>query len=147
MHGVTRILLSIFSSFPPTHPPPTLGEPLYFRGSYIHEVLVQDLLYLRGMVAATDVVVSGCSAGAVQTFINADKIRSMLPQRMRVTGLPDSGFLVGYEGAGGCQYQESMKSTFQLMNVASSLPRGCLDQFKATGTSVFLGFVFTWVGG
>jgi len=30
-------------------------------------------MHRMGMVAATDVVVSGCSAGAVQTFINTGK--------------------------------------------------------------------------
>jgi hypothetical protein len=39
----------------------------------LSRVLVEDLMYRMGMVAATDVVVSGCSAGAVQTFINAGK--------------------------------------------------------------------------
>lgn len=82
------------------------------------------------MAEATDVVISGCSAGAVQTYINIganrkcsvallnlslmflsitssfhtfnkpDKIRSLLPDKMRVTGLPDSGFLVAYDGEG-----------------------------------------------
>jgi len=45
-----------------SHPPPYLPRPL-----------VEDLMYRMGMVAATDVVVSGCSAGAVQTFINTGK--------------------------------------------------------------------------
>ena len=123
------LTLALLPSFPPpfSSPPPSLPR-----------VLVEDLMYRLGMVAATDVVVSGCSAGAVQTFINTgtymqnrenkavlsippslslssfflssffsrflhyqtDKIRSLLPARMRVSGLPDSGFLVAYEGDG-----------------------------------------------
>jgi len=35
---------------------------------------------------------------------------------------------------GACKYQESMANTFSLMNVASSLPQGCLDKFASTGT-------------
>lgn len=98
-------------------------------------------------------------------YNQTDKIRSLLPARMRVTGLPDSGFLVAYEAdgkdkrgeckksgkgwgkvmprlphldlpffLGACKYQESMANTFSLMNVASSLPQGCLDNFASSGT-------------
>jgi ubiquitin C-terminal hydrolase len=93
---------------------------------------------------------------------------------MRVTGLPDSGFLVAYDGEGkekgpikkkgagwdalcqteyimivslhhhftisrlfcllgACNYQKSMIDTFSLMNVSSSIPQGCLDEFGPTG--------------
>ena len=36
---------------------------LYFRGSYIRDELIAHLLEARNMAAATDVVISGCSAG------------------------------------------------------------------------------------
>ena len=52
----------------PSFPPHALVLP-----PYLPRPLVEDLMYRMGMVAATDVVVSGCSAGAVQTFINTGK--------------------------------------------------------------------------
>ncbi|GAB5037332.1 notum homolog [Nannochloropsis oceanica] len=109
-----------------------MDKPLYFRGAYIHRALLEDLMDRMDMAEATDVVISGCSAGAVQTYINIDKIRSLLPDKMRVTGLPDSGFLVAYDGEGACNYQKSMIDTFSLMNVSSSIPQGCLDKFDST---------------
>eukprot|EP00951_Prasinocladus_malaysianus_P027343 scaffold244936_cov26-Prasinocladus_malaysianus.AAC.1 len=41
------------------------GRRLYFRGKYIMEELVDDLLKHRGLGGATDLVVSGCSAGGL----------------------------------------------------------------------------------
>lgn len=61
--------------------------------------------HYSGLDNATDIVVSGCSAGAVQTYINLDYIKTLMPKTAHVVGLPDSGCVfycwVGL-GRGGC---------------------------------------------
>jgi hypothetical protein len=49
------------------------------------------------MSAATDVVVSGCSAGGLATFLHADKWHSRMPAGAHVVAMPDSGFFLDYE--------------------------------------------------
>jgi len=46
-----------------------------------------------GMNKATDVLVSGMSAGGLATFLHVDAIASWLPQA-KVFGVPDSGFFL-----------------------------------------------------
>jgi hypothetical protein len=45
----------------------------------------------RGLSSGAEVVVSGCSAGGVQTFLNTDYLASLLPKDTHVVALPDSG--------------------------------------------------------
>lgn len=57
---------------------------------HVHQT--HSIIPLRsGLGDATDIVISGCSAGAVQTMINLDYIKSLLPKQAHVVGLPDSG--------------------------------------------------------
>lgn len=67
------------------------NSTLFYQGKWITEAVLQDLAEL-GLGNATDVVISGCSAGAIRVFAHLDAIRELLPAQARVTGLPDSGF-------------------------------------------------------
>jgi hypothetical protein len=55
-------------------PTPTVvnGTTLHFRGRAILDAEIKSLLEDRGMDKATDVVVSGCSAGGLATFLHCD---------------------------------------------------------------------------
>lgn len=68
------------------------GKPMFFRGRYITEALVSDLSTRHGLGNATDVVVSGCSAGAIRVFAHLDAVVAMLPPTAKAVGFPDSGF-------------------------------------------------------
>lgn len=67
------------------------NQTLFYHGRWITEAVISDLAGL-GLGGATDVVVSGCSAGAIRVFAHLDALRGLLPAGARVTGLPDSGF-------------------------------------------------------
>ena len=45
---------------------------LHFRGRAILDAEIKSLLFDRGMKDATDVIVSGCSAGGLATFLHCD---------------------------------------------------------------------------
>ena len=68
------------------------GAPLYFRGRHITEAIVQDLYARHALANATDVVMSGCSAGAIRVYAHLDALRALLPRHATVAGFPDSGF-------------------------------------------------------
>ena len=50
---------------------------------------------LQGLKLATDVVVSGCSAGGLATYLHVDDWASMFSKSVKVVGMPDSGFFLG----------------------------------------------------
>lgn len=73
------------------------GHNLYFRGFRNLHAIFNDLYENRGLNKATDVVVSGCSAGGLATYLHVDWWRARLPHKAMVVGLPDSGFFLDYE--------------------------------------------------
>ena len=49
------------------------GTPLYFRGKRVREAVLDSLIKEHGLGKASDVVVSGCSAGGLATFLHTDQ--------------------------------------------------------------------------
>lgn len=62
------------------------NQSLHFAGAHITEAVVAELAKSAGLRAATDVVVSGCSAGGIRVYAHLDQIRAMLPAAARVVG-------------------------------------------------------------
>ena len=79
-------------------------QSINFRGRAILDAEIASLLQDRGLKSATDVVVSGCSAGGLATFLHCDKWAAALStatgNTAKVVCMPDSGFFVDYEGYG-----------------------------------------------
>lgn len=74
-----------------TAPVPAPDGTLYYRGARIVRAAMAAFLANAtvGLAAATDVVISGCSAGGVSTFIHADAWAAALPAaRVRVPTPP-----------------------------------------------------------
>ena len=100
---------------------------IYYRG---HRILKANIAALKakGLDAATEVVVSGCSAGGLATFLHADAWGAALPGA-KVTAMPDSGFFLDYNAtaAGGRMgYGQLMRWVCSAMNSTGGLPAACV---------------------
>lgn len=117
------------------------GVELYFRGRAILEAMQQSLLS-KGLNVATDVVISGCSAGGLATYLHVDNWAKLLsPRGIRVVGMPDSGFFLDHQAAAGsghasdCEghYHEGLKWVFKYMNSTSGVNEKCIEAHWAAG--------------
>jgi len=72
---------------------------VYYRGARLLRAIMASLLANAtvGLSSATDVVVSGCSAGGLSTFLHADEWAARLPAA-KVAAMPDSGFFLEVSG-------------------------------------------------
>ena len=92
-----------FSQVGDVEAPIATGPPhnatLYFRGA---RILAAQQAYLAaaGLGSAAELVVAGCSAGGLSTYLHADKWARAFP-RARVTALADSGFFLNYDWSTG----------------------------------------------
>jgi len=99
---------------------------LYFRGRRLLDAIISDLLRNAAMDNALEVIVTGCSAGGVATYIHLDHVRAAIPQNIPVHGLADAGYLLdhptwrGVDAIGG-----QMQAGFSLWNAA--LHPACVD--------------------
>lgn len=84
------------------------GSHIFYRGHRILRALIPAVLEATGMGAATEVVLSGCSAGGLSTFIHADTWRAALPPAAKVAALPDSGFFLSVRPSLGGDFRHPL---------------------------------------
>jgi len=100
---------------------------LWFRGKHVLKAMMGDLVGNRGLAAGTDVVVSGCSAGGLATFLHVDHWATVLATeapKAKVRGMPDSGFFLDREA--GAKYHSNMIWVFNWMNSTSGVNDACI---------------------
>ncbi|KAL1519519.1 hypothetical protein AB1Y20_023034 [Prymnesium parvum] len=127
------------------------GASLYFRGSHNRQAVYNSLVATYQLGNATDVVVSGCSAGGLATYLHVDQWCDALsvdaPHLNKCVGLPDSGFFLDYESpavpalveestsftrltrklntpSGG--YHKGLQWAFETFNASSGVNRDCV---------------------
>ncbi|KAI3680003.1 hypothetical protein L2E82_50740 [Cichorium intybus] len=64
---------------------------LHFRGARVFNAIVDELLN-KGMRFASNVLLSGSSAGGLASILNCDKFRELFPASTRVKCFSDAGY-------------------------------------------------------
>jgi len=104
------------------------GHELYFRGFLNLQAYHRSLQTLHGLGLSTEVVISGCSAGGLATYLHVDWWAEQLPKGAKVRGLPDSGFFLDYNSdiAGAPKYGDQMRWVFKAMNASAGVNQDCI---------------------
>lgn len=106
------------------------GKTLNYRGNKIVLSLLQDLA-AKGMENATEIVVSGVSAGGLAALIHVDRIKEHFPKSL-VVALVDSGFFYHLdEDRCPSPFNTSQVQMYHLMNSSAGLNVDCLDNLEA----------------
>ena len=83
-----------FSSYREEPIPTTKGDPMWFRGKANLAAVFDELISTRGVGSATELILSGGSAGGLAVYYHldyvADLVHAVAPS-VRVTGFPDAG--------------------------------------------------------
>ena len=90
------------------------GNQIFVRGKRILEAVFEDLLVSQGMDAATDVLLTGTSAGGLATFLHADHVQELLPSSVKRYGtMPISGFFLDHVDINGSStYGDELRYVF-----------------------------------
>ena len=108
------------------------GRRIYFRGKRLLSAILTTLLQPHfGLRKATDVLLSGCSAGGLAAYLHADDVGAFLakevPGLRRYKMASDSGFFVDHRNIEGLAvYEEQMRSIFFLSNASAGVNRDCI---------------------
>lgn len=108
------------------------GQSVYHRGARIIRALIPFLLN-EGLAAASQVVVTGCSAGGLSTYLHADKWSAALPNAS-VVAMPDSGFFLNYPLSNSSYFPANTSYPWRMWwtwshNASGALPPACLARF------------------
>lgn len=103
---------------------------VYFRGARILEAAITDLLTNKGLSSAQSVVVSGCSAGGLSTYLHLDRFRERIPSNIPVRGLADAGYFMDYVSVSGqSTYTPYMQGGFKLWNSTGGVNQNCIAAY------------------
>jgi hypothetical protein len=110
-------------------------EALWFRGTAIVEATLQVLQAQFGLASATEVLLTGCSAGGLASFLQADRVGDFLtantPPGLRYKVAPVSGFFLQQDNVvGQSVYQEQVQSIFALSNAVAGVNQECVAAFQ-----------------
>lgn len=110
------------------------GVPLYFRGHRILNELFGLLWREYGMDKGTHLLLTGCSAGGLSTFLHADYVREKLfPAGGYVKALPISGFFLFHDdGMGNMLYPGQMQNVVAMQNATGGLNQACVQSLPAS---------------
>jgi hypothetical protein len=102
---------------------------IYYRGARVLTAVQSYLLAAGGLSSATDLVVSGSSAGALAVYLHVDAWAAIAPPGATVVGLPDSGFFRRWTVAppgGGASWAAQLEWVFIAMNGTGGVPAACV---------------------
>ena len=112
------------------------GRPalMWMRGRNNFDALIADLQERQGMSAASEIILSGGSAGGLAVFYNLDHLAEMVPG-VKLTGFPDAGYFLDAQSVSGeYEYRANFQGADPVWNVTQS--RGtnlhCLESYPTS---------------
>jgi hypothetical protein len=114
------------------------GNDLHFKGHYILEGILDDLFAKYDMQQATELLLTGCSAGGLSTHLQSDRVREYVQDKQQSLGaqplakyaaVPVSGYFAMDQN----NYNEvpvmpdQMRYLFAMSNATVGSHQGCLD--------------------
>lgn len=112
------------------------GDRVYFRGHQIVLAILQELALTRNLGAASEVLLSGCSAGGLSTYLHADLVGSVMyrlaPGLQKYGAAPVSGFFMLHDNVEGKPvYPDQIRYIFTLSNASAGLNQDCIANHDA----------------
>ncbi|XP_028400518.1 uncharacterized protein LOC114523707 [Dendronephthya gigantea] len=105
-----------------------MDKPVYFRGKVVLDAIIQDLLD-RGIDTASDVLLTGSSAGSLAVLIHADYIKKRLNPHTKVRAIADSGYFTDIQTLAGVnRVRKQFKRMLITHNSTSGLHKKCVQQ-------------------
>lgn len=117
------------------------GVPLYFRGHTILREALDLLAREYNLTRATDVLLTGCSAGGLATYIHTNYVGDFLaaraPDLVRYKSAPVSGFFLDTSNAAGEPvYGTQMRYVFDMQHALGGVDPSCVQGVLAAGGEV-----------
>lgn len=114
------------------------GTDIFFRGITILNTMI-DTMLANGLATASELIVKGCSAGGLATYLHLDyfasRVRSVNPT-IRIVGMPDAGFFLDHASVTGAQvYTPIYQYVAQMQNVTQigAVNDDCLANYAPAG--------------
>jgi len=105
----------------------TAAGDVYFRGLDSLLAMLAELEAAGGLLSrATDVILTGTSAGGMAVYLHADRVRALLPAAARFAAVPDAGmFADAPDYKGVFSWRATLQGAFALWNATAGAHAAC----------------------
>ena len=129
--GYNHVLLGYCdgASFTGNQESPSAENGLWYRGLHNLQAVMEHLFGQpdHPTKEVDNLLITGCSAGGLATYLHADSIRGLFPEA-KVKALPESGFFWFHNSVEGIPvYEQELKSVFVLQNSTKGVNSQCID--------------------
>lgn len=101
-------------------------KKLYFRGHRILSAVMDALINNEGLKEAEAVILTGCSAGGLATYLHLDYVRSRFPN-IDVHGLADAGYFIDAANTNNQMYIRSQYAyVYHMQNCSGGVNNDCV---------------------
>ncbi|XP_065888037.1 uncharacterized protein [Dysidea avara] len=105
---------------------------IYFRGIRVLDTVIGALL-MAGLSNAEHVILTGCSAGGVSTYLHVDHVRKMIPSDIPMHAIADAGYVIDAPNTkGDYVFQDSIKYAFNMQNMSGGVNQECAAVYAKT---------------
>jgi hypothetical protein len=102
------------------------GTSIYFRGFKILQGILKQLLN-NGMNQASEVILTGCSAGGLATYLHADYVGSVLPSNVKYHAIADAGYFIDAPNVNGIYtLRQWAQYVFKMQNSTGGVNQNCI---------------------
>lgn len=104
------------------------GDQVWYRGHPNLQAIIESLKTNHGLGEATEVLISGGSAGGLASYLHADEVKAMIgsPALSKYKVAPASGFFLNHTNAvDQIVYGQQMAYIFGIMNSTGGVPLSC----------------------
>ena len=131
------------------------GQQLFFKGKYNRDETIKAMLLQHGMKYASDVAISGCSAGGLGIYLGIDQMTSIIHSvnsSIQVKAISDSGFFSDYSSdekwmsenkypealiGNRMDFSQSMRHVFSFANVSAGANPQCILKSSSPSSCIF----------
>ncbi|XP_062512571.1 uncharacterized protein LOC134188416 [Corticium candelabrum] len=101
-------------------------KKIYFRGHPILNAVLSALIQKEQIDKAEAIILTGCSAGGLSTYLHLDYVQSMFPN-IKVHGLADAGYFIDAANIHGEMYiRGQYQHIFEMQNCSGGVNSDCI---------------------
>jgi hypothetical protein len=110
-------------------PVEVLDSKIYMRGKPILNALLDNLL-ANGLDKSAEVILTGCSAGGLATYLHADYVGAYLPSGIKYRAFSDAGYFLDIPDIhGSFAFRKNTTYGLYMQNLTVGLNQDCLQSY------------------
>lgn len=122
-----------------TDPLEVNGTLIYMRGKRIVHAILDDLRRKHGLLKASHVLISGCSAGGLAAYLHCDSIHHYIGSHAIVKCVPDAGFFTDLQAISGTYaLRTEYQYLFAMQNASGGVDQDCIRESAGAEWKCFM---------